>query len=110
MVASYAQDLLSLMVWAFSTVGGALIAVIVWGGLKILSRLDSIEILLAKETKELRSVDSHLETRIKVLEERCHMVHGSSGYAPLMRHTGGGPWDGEERRNVERNWSPGENR
>lgn len=96
--------------WGFNAAGTALIGVLVWIGLGIITRLKSIEDLIASETKELRKMDAHLETRVTVLEERCHMVHGSSGYAPLMRHTGGGPWDGEERRNIDRNWSPGEDR
>ncbi len=106
----YATDVLSLLLWACSTIGASLVAVIVWGGLKIIGRLDSIEILLSDEVKDLRKVDANLDKRLTVIEERCHMVHGSSGYAPLMRKTGGGPWDGEERRNAERIWSPGEDR
>lgn len=96
--------------WGFNAAGVALVGVLVFIGKGIVERLKSIEELLAEETKELRKVDAQHDTRLTVLEERCHMVHGSSGYAPLMRHTGGGPWDGEERRNAERNWSPGENR
>lgn len=76
-VVQHATDLLQLFIWAFSTVGAALVAVIVWGGLKILARLEAIESLLASETKSLRDALFALDRRVSIIEERCRMEHHS---------------------------------
>lgn len=72
---THAADLLQLFIWAFSTVGASLVAVIAWGGLKILARLEAIEQLLASETKALREALFELDKRVSVIEERCRMEH-----------------------------------
>ena len=70
-----ASDILSLLLWAFSTVGASLVAVVVWGALKIIARLEAIENLLASETKALREALFALDKRVSVIEERCRMEH-----------------------------------
>lgn len=74
-MAEHAVDLLQLLLWAFSTVGAALVSVIAWGGLKILARLEAIEMLLASETKALRKALFELDKRVSLIEERCRMEH-----------------------------------
>jgi len=71
----HAADVLTLMTWAFSTVGSALVAVITWGGLKIIGRLEAIEALLATETRDLREAIAHIDKRVALIEERCSMMH-----------------------------------
>lgn len=100
-MAEHAGELLTLMTWALSTLGGLIVAIAVWGGRKVLERMDRIEELLSEKFKETGEGLHDHDTRIRVIEERCHMAHGPSGYAPMTRSTGNG-WDGNERR-----WSPG---
>ncbi len=80
---AHARDLLTLMIWAFSTLGAGAVALAIWGGKKILFRLESIESLLASEAKTLREMLHQHEIRIVKIESHCLHLHS--------RHDDGGP-------------------
>lgn len=84
---AHAKDLLTLMIWAFSTLGAGAVAVAVWGGKKVLIRLDSIEQLLANEVKGIREMLHEHEIRIVRIESNCQHFHsGGPAGAPRGRH------------------------
>lgn len=82
----HAADLLTLMTWAFSTLGGLVVAVGVWGGKKVLVRLESIEMLLVSEVKTLREMLHEHEIRLVKIESHCQHYH-QAGMQPMRRHT-----------------------
>ena len=85
---SHARDLLTLMIWAFSTLGAGAIAFAIWGGKKVLYRLEAIENLLASEVKTLRELLHEHEIRLVKIESSCMHYHGAmSGHPPQRRHT-----------------------
>ena len=82
---AHAKDLLTLMIWAFSTLGAGAVAIAMWGGKKVLYRLESIENLLASEVKTLREMLHEHEIRLVKIESHCQHYH-ASGPAPQRRH------------------------
>ena len=85
----HAKDLLTLMIWAFSTLGAGAVAVAIWGGKKVLSRLDSIEQLLANEVKVLRELLHEHEIRLVKIESNCMHFHARAPIGPSSRHDDG---------------------
>lgn len=85
---THAKDLLVLMIWAFSTLGAGAVGLAVWGGKKILARLEGIETLLASEVKTLRELLHEHEIRLVKIESNCHHFHSGApiGPGPLRRH------------------------
>lgn len=85
---AHAKDLLTLMVWAFSTLGAGAVAIAIWGGKKVLIRLESIEQLLANEVKSLRELLHEHEIRLVRIESNCHHFHANApiGPSPGRRH------------------------
>lgn len=81
----HAQELLTLMIWAFSTLGGLAVAIAVWGGKKVLLRLEAIEELLASEVKTLRELLHEHEIRLVRIESHCSHYHNT------LRQQHGGP-------------------
>lgn len=73
----HAADLLTLMIWAFSTLGALGVGVAAWGGRKVLERLDRIESLLSDEVRKLTELHHALDKRVTIIEERCHLMHES---------------------------------
>ncbi len=72
---AHAKDLLTLMIWAFSTLGGLMVALAMWGGKKVLARLEAIENILASETKKLGEILHQHEIRIVKIESHCQHFH-----------------------------------
>lgn len=77
---STAIDLLGLLVWMLLALGGAGVATFVWGGKKVLARLDAqdhalgqIKDLLANEVRTLREMQHSIDNRVTRIEER-HML------------------------------------
>lgn len=85
---AHAKDLLTLMILAFSTLGCGAVAVAVWGGKKVLFRLEAIENLLASEVKTLRELLHEHEIRLVKIESNCHHYHSGApiGPSPGRRH------------------------
>jgi len=86
-VEAHAKDLLTLMIWAFSTLGAGAVAVAIWGGKKVLFRLEAIENLLASEVKTLRELLHEHEIRLVKIESNCHHFHAG---APIGHGLGRG--------------------
>ena len=84
----HARDLLTLMIWAFSTLGAGAVAVAIWGGKKVLFRLEAIETLLTSEVKTLRELLHEHEIRLVKIESNCHHFHANApiGPTPGRRH------------------------
>lgn len=74
-----------------------------WYLRSLVRRVDKFEDILAEHVAGMESKSAGIDTRVRVIEERCHMAHG---FAPMTRTTGAG-WDGVDRRNG-RQWSPGD--
>lgn len=85
-VIEHSADLLTLMIWAFSTLGGLAVAIAVWGGKKVLLRLESIENLLASEVKTLREMLHEHEIRLVKIESHCQHYH-ATGPHPHRWHS-----------------------
>jgi hypothetical protein len=82
-VEQHTQDVIAGMTWAVSTMGGLLFMLAVWGGRKVLDRLDAIERLLAEENGRLRELIHEVDKRLTTIEGHCALFHGRG--APAAR-------------------------
>jgi len=79
----HTQDVIAVMTWTISTLGGLLFLLAAWGGRKVLDRLDSIERLLAAENGKLRELIHEIDKRVLKIEGHCELFHGRG--APASR-------------------------
>lgn len=65
---------------ALSTVGAALLAVITWLALKMVSRVESIEEKMGDAISTLNKTIAGIETRLSIVEEKVRIQHMHARY------------------------------
>jgi len=82
-IAQHYSDLIKVMFWLITSIGGLLIFTLGWIGKMVISRLGNIEGELGKTNDTLSKIEtdirgelSQLDRRIAVVETRCQINHG----------------------------------
>jgi len=102
----HANEIIPLLVWMIVTIGGGLLALLIWIGQRIqkkvddlpeqisekvrkvhddiLERMDTLNATQSKLEQDIRERLARLDRRVVRLEVRCEMNHGTSGNGDVV--------------------------
>jgi len=76
-LAPHAQAIINFLLWAFMLAGGALVSVLVWIGLRVSAKLDSIDLRFKETNETWLAIERDIRSELKQHDRRLGRLEGA---------------------------------